>query len=133
MTTTAELPIAPGTERAKTRLDQWLWFARLAKSRSLAVRLCAAGAVTINGIPARKANHGIRIGDVVVVPQGGWLLTVRVLALGVRRGPAVEARRLYEEAAAATRRRDAIPDWAPLLGDDNAPFDEFAPSPASNR
>ena len=32
-------------ERAKTRLDQWLWFARFVKSRSLAARLCAAGAV----------------------------------------------------------------------------------------
>ena len=132
MITTAELTTAPGSERAKARLDQWLWFARLAKSRSLAGRLCAAGAIKINGAPARKANHSVRIGDVVVVPQGGWWLTVRVLALGTRRGPAVEARRLYEEAGAATRRIDAAPDWAPLLGDDDAPFNEFAPSPASN-
>ena len=121
MTTTAELTIAPGTERGKARLDQWLWFARLAKSRSLAGRLCAAGVVTINGTPARKANHSVRIGDVVVVPQGGWLLTVRVLALGVRRGPAAEARRLYDEAAAAIRCRDLEPAWVPLLEITNNP------------
>ena len=29
------------SERTKARLDQWLWFARFAKSRSLAARLCA--------------------------------------------------------------------------------------------
>ena len=29
-----------GAERGKLRIDQWLWFARFAKSRSLAGRLC---------------------------------------------------------------------------------------------
>ena len=109
-----------GPERAKARLDQWLWFARFVKSRSLAARLCAAGAVTINGSAVKKANQTVRIGDVVVLPQGGWQLTVRVLALGVRRGPASEARTLYEEAAAATRLRDLIPGWVPLLDLENA-------------
>ena len=75
-------------ERRKTRLDQWLWFARFVKSRSLAARLCAAGAVMVNGAAVKKANHPIRLGDIVVLPQGGWQKTVRVLALGMRRGPA---------------------------------------------
>jgi ribosome-associated heat shock protein Hsp15 len=107
-------------ERAKARLDQWLWFARFVKSRSLAARLCAAGAVAVNGSPARKANQSVRVGDVVVLPQGGRQLIVRVLALGSRRGPAAEARRLYEEAAAAARLRDIMPDWVPLLDADEA-------------
>jgi ribosome-associated heat shock protein Hsp15 len=107
-------------DRTKTRLDQWLWFARFVKSRSLAARLCAAGAVAINGIPVKKPNQSVRIGDVVVLPQGGWQHTVRVLALGGRRGPATEARLLYEEAAAALRLRDLAPDWEPLLADEMA-------------
>lgn len=107
-------------DRTKTRLDQWLWFARFVKSRSLAARLCAAGAVAVNGIPAKKANQSVRIGDVVVLPQGGWQRTVRVLALGVRRGPATEACGLYEEAAAALRLKDLMPGWEPLLADDMA-------------
>ena len=74
--------IAAGAERTKTRLDQWLWFARFVKSRSLAARLCAAGAVAVNGLPIKKANHLVRIGDIVVLPQGGWRRTVRVSALG---------------------------------------------------
>ena len=109
--------IASGAERTKTRLDQWLWFARFVKSRSLAARLCAAGAVTVNGFPSKKANHLVRIGDIVVLPQGGWQRSVRVSALGLRRGPAAEARLLYEETAAALRLADLTPVWVPLLGD----------------
>jgi ribosome-associated heat shock protein Hsp15 len=105
-------------ERAKARLDQWLWFARFVKTRSLGARLCAAGAVAVNGTPVKKPNQTIRVGDVVVLPQGNWQLTVRVLAFGARRGPATEARGLYEEAAAAARLRDLGPPWAPLLADD---------------
>jgi ribosome-associated heat shock protein Hsp15 len=107
------------SERAKTRLDQWLWFARFVKSRSLAARLCAEGAVILNGSPVKKANRSVRVGDVVELPQGGWQLTVRVLALGTRRGPAAEARLLYEEAA-ASRLRDLMPAWVPLLDTDEA-------------
>jgi ribosome-associated heat shock protein Hsp15 len=112
---------------AKARLDQWLWFARFVKSRSLAARLCAAGAVSVNGGPVTKPNRPVRVGDVVVLPQGGWQLTVRVLALGVRRGPAAEARLLYEEAAIA-RLRDRAPGWEPLLDAAEAPA-AHSPSP----
>ena len=116
-------------ERAKARLDQWLWFARFVKSRSLAARLCSGGAVTINGSAVRKPHHPVRVGDVVELPQGGWPRTVRVIALGVRRGPATEARALYEEAAAASRLRDGATGWVPLLDLDEA--QDAPPHPAA--
>jgi ribosome-associated heat shock protein Hsp15 len=112
------MELSESAERNKARLDQWLWFARFVKSRSLAARLCAAGAVTVNGSPVKKANHPIRMGDIVVLPQGGWQRTVRVVALGIRRGPAPEARLLYEEAAVSVRLSDLAPAWMPLLGGD---------------
>ena len=112
------VPVAP--ERAKARLDQWLWFARFVKTRSLAARLCAAGAMTINGSTVKKANQAVRVGDVLILPQGGWQLTVRVLALGERRGPASEARMLYEKAAAGARLRDLAPAWVPLLAENDS-------------
>jgi ribosome-associated heat shock protein Hsp15 len=121
LTTDAGIAIASDrTDRA--RLDQWLWFARFAKSRSLAARLCTAGAVTLNGNPVGKANQAVRVGDVVAMPQGGWQRMVRVVALGVRRGPATEARLLYAELAPATRLRDVPAGWVPLL-DDGEPAD----------
>lgn len=112
------IPTTANAERTKARLDQWLWFARFAKSRSLAARLCAAGAVAVNGSPVKKPNHLIRVGDIVLVPQGGWQHTVRVAALGMRRGPAAEARLLYEEAALSVRLADLVPAWMPLLAAD---------------
>jgi ribosome-associated heat shock protein Hsp15 len=100
---------------ARRRLDQWLWVARFAKSRSLAARLCAGGAIIVNGVVVAKPNHTVRAGDVVTVPQGPWQRTVRVVGLGTRRGSAPEASLLFEEELAATRRRDTEPVWEPLL------------------
>jgi ribosome-associated heat shock protein Hsp15 len=81
------------------RVDLWLWYARFAKTRSLAARLCTEGAVTINGNIADKAAT-VRPGDTVSVPQGRMRRTVAVRGLGERRGPPSEARLLYEETAA---------------------------------
>lgn len=102
------------SDKASRRLDQWLWFARFAKSRSLGARLCAAGAVTVNGAVVIKPNHAIKPGDIVTVPQGPWQRTVQVIALGVRRGSASEARTLFHETASA-RRAELAPAWEPLL------------------
>lgn len=102
---------------AARRLDQWLWFARLVKSRSLAARLCAAGAVTVNGIAVKKPNQAVRIGDAVGVPQGTFRRGLRVRELGVRRGPAREARQLYDETAAPARLFEVAAAWVPLLGE----------------
>lgn len=101
------------------RLDQWLWFARLVKSRSRAARLCAAGAVAVNGMTVRKVNHILRAGESVTVRQGAYSRTVRVLALGERRGPAPEARLLYEETAPPIRHSELTPEWVPLLQDED--------------
>ncbi|HYB11311.1 MAG TPA: RNA-binding S4 domain-containing protein [Alphaproteobacteria bacterium] len=79
------------------RVDKWLWFARFFKSRSLATRLCADGKVRINRVVATKAHQPIRPGDVLTFPQGRQIRVIKVIALGVRRGPAVEAQRLYED------------------------------------
>ena len=100
--------------KTSRRLDQWLWFARFAKSRSLAARLCAAGAIVVNGNAVAKPNHGIRPGDVVTLAQGPWQRTIEVLALGDRRGPAIEARTLFRETA-CVRRADLSPAWEPML------------------
>lgn len=104
--------VHPASEKSSRRLDQWLWFARFVKSRSLAARLCSAGEIVVNGVAVAKPNHAVRTGDVVVVAQRGWERTVRVLALGERRGPAAEARTLFEETGAARR---VLPHWEPLL------------------
>jgi ribosome-associated heat shock protein Hsp15 len=105
--------------RVTRRLDQWLWFARFVKSRSLASRLCVAGAVAVNGVVVKKPDHAVRIGDAIALAQRGFCRTVRVIGLGERRGPASEARGLYEETAAPVYLSEIAPAWEPLLADND--------------
>src|SRR5690348_18254650 len=79
------------------RLDKWLWFARFAKTRSLAAKLCSGGQVTVGGAAVAKPGHLVRLGDTVTIVHGRSLRRVTVLALGNRRGPPAEARLLYAE------------------------------------
>ncbi len=79
------------------RLDKWLWYARFFKSRSTASRLCAAGRLRIGGTIVKKAHHIIKIGDILTFPQSRLIRVVKVMALATRRGPAPEARLLYED------------------------------------
>ncbi len=76
--------------------------------------------MTLNGMRVRKANYAIRVGDMVVVPQGVLLRTIRVKALGGRRGPSSEARLLYDETAAPVDVRELPRSWKPLLADEQA-------------
>ena len=84
---------------AYQRLVRWLWCARFAKSRSLAAKLCAAGFVSLGDQPVHKAHQPVRVGDRLVLRLGRWERRIEVSALGVRRGPASEARTLYVETA----------------------------------
>ena len=78
------------------RVDKWLWYARLFKSRSKATRLCREGRIRVNGRVIRKADYRVAPGSVLTVPTAREIRVVRVLAVGTRRGPPDEARRLYE-------------------------------------
>lgn len=79
------------------RLDKWLWCARFFKSRSAASRFCDDGRLRISGQVTHKAHHAVRPGDVLTFPLGPHIRVIRVLALATRRGPAAEARVLYED------------------------------------
>ncbi|GEO99697.1 RNA-binding S4 domain-containing protein [Methylobacterium haplocladii] len=81
----------------RQRLDKWLWFARFAKTRSLAARLVADGHVRINGRRAEAPAKGVAVGDVLTVAATHVTALVRVVDLGQRRGPAPEARGLYAD------------------------------------
>ena len=79
------------------RLDKWLWRARFFKTRTTAAKLCNGGHVRSGGKAITKAHHQVRIGDVLTFAQGRYIRVVKVQALGTRRGPATEARTLYED------------------------------------
>ena len=81
------------------RIDVWLWRARFVKTRGLAAALVERGAVrlTHQGRETRldKPSRCVHPGDLLTFAQNGRVTTLRVEALGERRGPAEEARALY--------------------------------------
>ena len=81
----------------KIRLDKWLWYARLYKSRTLAGSEVTGGGFRVNRILVKKASHALQIGDVITFSKGPYVRVVEVAALGVRRGPASEAQTLYRD------------------------------------
>ena len=102
------------------RLDKWLWFARLVRTRSLATRLCAAGCVAIGAHAAVKPHHPVRIGDAVTIELRHQRRSLVVRALGQRRGPPAAARLLYDEPTAPTALADTAPAWTSLFDEDEA-------------
>jgi ribosome-associated heat shock protein Hsp15 len=89
------------------RLDKWLWAARFFKTRSLAQQAIEAGRVRVGGErvkPAKDVMPDDRLS--IRVGEADWDVAVR--ALSQRRGPAAEARRLYEESDESRQRREAV-------------------------
>lgn len=80
------------------RIDRFLFLIRLAKSRTLAQAIVAAGHVRIDGRHATRTSD-VRLGSVIALPLQGRVRVLRVLHLPARRGPAAEARAAYEEIA----------------------------------
>ncbi len=82
---------------AGQRLDRWLWFTRIVKTRTLATRFIAEGRLRVNREKIDKPSRTVRAGDVVTASVHDRVLVLRVLDEGVRRGPAAEAQTLYED------------------------------------
>ena len=78
------------------RLDRFLFFIRLLKSRTLAQGLIETGHVRIDGKRVEKSSENVRSGSVIALPLHGDVQIIRVLSLPERRGPAAEARACYE-------------------------------------
>jgi ribosome-associated heat shock protein Hsp15 len=79
------------------RLDKFLWFARIVKTRNAAQALAQTGRIRISGRLVERASAPVRTGDVLSFAQRGAVRVLRVEALPARRGPPAEARALYSE------------------------------------
>ncbi|MDX5594787.1 RNA-binding S4 domain-containing protein [Pseudovibrio sp. SPO723] len=84
-------------QQASQRIDKWLWYARVTKSRTLAQKLAVSGHVRLNKEKVTTAKQGIKLGDVLTIALPRRLMVYKVLDLGSRRGPASEAQLLYED------------------------------------
>jgi ribosome-associated heat shock protein Hsp15 len=80
----------------RIRIDKWLWHARFYKTRALAAEAAQSGRIRRNDARVEKAGLEVKVGDVLTLGRGREIVVVRILACGVRRGPASEAQTLYE-------------------------------------
>jgi ribosome-associated heat shock protein Hsp15 len=98
------------------RVDKWLWAARFFKTRTLASDAVSGGKVKVNG-GASKPARDIKVGDRLDIANGEVRWQVVVHALSDKRGPAPEARLLYEESAESIAAREAARDSRKLIQD----------------
>ena len=89
------------------RIDKWLWAARFFKTRSIATAEVEGGHVEINGERAKPSKQ-LRVGDELRIRVNQFTHVVHIRELSERRGPAAEARRLYEETAESLRERERL-------------------------
>lgn len=83
------------------RLDKWLWFARVAKTRTLSAALISEGKVRVNGVKVIKPAHTVKTGETVTVVMRQRMRILKVAGIGARRGSAEVAGHLYEDLSPA--------------------------------
>lgn len=91
------------------RIDKWLWHARFAKTRTAAQGLVRSGKIRVNKVRNDSASHVVKVGDVLTMTEPSGIRVVKILATAERRGPAPEARLLYEEEMHLPAARPASP------------------------
>jgi ribosome-associated heat shock protein Hsp15 len=94
------------------RLDRWLCATRFYKTRALAAEACDGGKVEVNGHTA-KPHKLVRVSDSISFTHPSGPKALKVLALSDRRGPATEARLLYEDHSPPPPPREPRPFFAP--------------------
>jgi ribosome-associated heat shock protein Hsp15 len=99
------------------RVDRWLWFVRVVKSRTLAAGLVSDGRVRLNREKIARPSQPVRVGDVLTITIGPRLRILKVVGLGERRGPPSEAQTLYEDLSPPTKQPHSA---APAAGERDA-------------
>jgi ribosome-associated heat shock protein Hsp15 len=79
------------------RIDRFLFFIRLVKSRTLAQGVIETGHVRVDGKRVEKSSEEVRVGSIIALPLHDKVRVLRVLSLPTRRGPASEAQVCFEE------------------------------------
>ncbi|WP_246737528.1 RNA-binding S4 domain-containing protein [Nordella sp. HKS 07] len=83
----------------RQRIDKWLWFARMVKTRTLAAAIVSQGQVRLNKIKVVKPAQEVGPGDIITLAAHGRVRVLKVLGVAQRRGPSSEAQTLYEDIA----------------------------------
>ena len=94
--------------QSKLRIDKWLWYARVLKTRTLAASCVKSGKVRVNQEKISSPSRGVSPGDVLTITLERQIKVLEIVAPGTRRGPASEAQLLYNDLSPAPARRDPL-------------------------
>ncbi|HAU68828.1 MAG: S4 domain-containing protein [Arenicella sp.] len=89
------------------RIDKWLWAARFYKTRQLAIKALNSRQISINKANLKPASI-VRLGDIVRIKRGDHEMSVQVLGISDKRGPAKLAQQLYNETQDSVEKREKL-------------------------
>lgn len=81
----------------RQRIDKWLVYARVVKTRTLGQALAASGHVRLNGRKIDDPAQPVKAGDVLTIGLHGHVKVLKVLDFAERRGSYSVASELYED------------------------------------
>ena len=84
-------------EKKTLRLDIYLYYIRIFKSRSIATKFVSANRLRISGQITQKPHKMISIGDVLTMTIKDSIKILKVLDIPSRRGPYLESLNFYED------------------------------------
>ena len=84
-------------EKKNIRLDLYLFYIRIFKSRNLATKFIISNRLRISGLLTQKPHKLISIGDVLSLPIQDYVKILKVVDIPKRRGPFSEALNYYED------------------------------------
>ncbi|MBO9195722.1 RNA-binding S4 domain-containing protein [Rhizobium sp. 16-449-1b] len=102
---------------SRQRIDKWLFFTRMIKSRSLAQAHVQSGHVRINGERVSQPSHQIKTGDRIELSLDRREFVLIVKSGGARRGPFEEARLLYDDISPSAQDRKQLTPYEQVTRD----------------
>ena len=84
-------------ETKNIRLDLYLFYIRIFKSRNLATKFIISNRLRLSGQVTQKPHKLISIGDVLSLPIQDYVKILKVVDIPKRRGPFSEALNYYED------------------------------------
>ena len=84
-------------EKKTLRLDVYLYYIRIFKSRSIATKFVLTNRLRISDQVTQKPHKMISIGDVLTMTINNNIKILRVLDIPKRRGPYLESLNFYED------------------------------------
>ena len=84
-------------EKKTIRLDIYLYYIRIFKSRSIASKFVSTNRLRISGQVTQKPHKMISIGDVLTITINDNIKILKVLDIPNRRGPYSESLNFYED------------------------------------